>query len=1234
MYDGGCQTLSTMARPPGWEVVFCRRRTNLADPVSSTLADLARDLAAGPVTAFGLSPAYAAHAAAELAAGGAIVAVVPDEAAARRMASDLAAFLPPLPDADPAAPPVVLRIPGPDVSPYAEMSPDRGALHRRMAALFRLGRGGALAPRAVVVSAGSLIRKVPPPGELAALAFELRRGATLDRDGAVRALLAAGYGRVPVVDDPGGFAVRGGVIDVFPPLYGFPVRLELDGDEIELLRSFDPATQRTLRDLDRVWIHPVRETVATGGADPRARILDAADRAHHPSKETRRILELVADGGEFVGVDTLSPAFHARMAPLADYLPPDALWLIVDPDGVRRAASDEREAAERRYGERLDDHKLAFPPGDFYVDDGELAAQLAAPPRRLEAPSLEVLGHVAGAAHRVELDDLGALRSALERARATHADELMRPLTSALAGFVERGHRIALACGSATRADRLAALLADYGVVSARADHGVLDLAALPPAVPTVVRARLSHSFAAPAEALVVITDDDVFGGKRAAPPSKPAAKRAKDALFGGVTDFSQLAPGDFVVHQLHGVGRYQGLVKLPVAGGLPLDFLHLEYDGGTLYLPVYRLGELGRHVGAEGHSPRVDKLGGVTWEKTKRKVSAEVRALAEELLQLYAQRAALPGHGFPPSDAVFREFEATFPFDETPDQQSAIDEVIADMETPRPMDRLVCGDVGYGKTEVALRAILKCVLGGKQAAFLAPTTVLVEQHYQTMASRFAGWPIKVARLSRFQSRADQIKVVRELAEGRLDAVVGTHRLLSNDVRWKDLGLLVIDEEQRFGVAHKERLKKARTQLDVLTLTATPIPRTLHLSMSGLRDLSIIATPPADRRAVRTVVATPDDGVLREAIQQELARGGQCFFVAPRIGSGVPRKRGPSPSTSTSTSTSTLSANGEPTLEEWAERLRGLVPGARVAVGHGQMAPEALEKVMVDFVSGRADILVSTTIVESGLDIPRANTLFVARADVFGLAQLYQLRGRVGRSKERAYCYLLVPPPETLTDDARRRLEAMQRYTELGSGFAIASHDLEIRGAGELLGARQSGAIAAVGTDTYAELLEEAVAELRGEEIVRPRDPELNVEAPGYIPDDYVPDTAQRLDLYKRLAGADDGDEVKALLDEIVDRYGPLPREVSVLADLMELKALARRLRAQSLELTSRSLTLALPPDTPLSAARVMELVKKARSPYRLTPDMRLQRSFDAGEATAPAQAARAVLLELVACAT
>ena len=812
----------------------------------------------------------------------------------------------------------------------------------------------------------------------------------------------------------------------------------------------------------------------------------------------------------------------------------------------------------------------------------------------------------------------GTLRYELERARRQKAPELMRPLAAALGDWRDAGWRTAITCDSAGRAERLAGLLAEYGITasSIEADPFRFDaIAAGGP--PALVRGRLSAGFTLPADRVAILSDDDIFGARRAqSTHQRQAARRARDALMGGVADFSQLQPGDFVVHRLHGIGQYQGLAKLPL-GGTPIDFLHLAYDGGQLYLPVFRLDEVQRYVGADGLKPRLDKLGGITWEKSRRKAAREVRALAEELLQLYAQRAALPGRAFPPADAMFREFEATFAFDETPDQQTAIDDVLSDMEKEQPMDRLVCGDVGYGKTEVALRAILKAVLGGAQAAMLAPTTVLVEQHYQTMTERFDGWPVKLGKLSRFQSPAERSAILRGLADGSIDVVVGTHRLLSNDVRFKELGLIVIDEEQRFGVAHKERLKRMRTQIDVLTLTATPIPRTLHMSMTGMRDLSIIATPPADRRSIRTLVARPEDGVLREGIRRELQRGGQVFFVVPRI-AGVPGDK------------------DDRSLEKWAEHLRELVPEAHVAIAHGQMPAEQLEKAMVDFVAGRQDVLVCTTIVESGLDIPRANTMFVTRADRFGLAQLYQLRGRIGRSKERAYCYLLVPANDkhTLTDDARRRLEALQRFSDLGAGFLIASHDLEIRGAGELFGRKQSGSIAAVGFETYAALLEEAVAELRGEEIQRPRDPELNVDVPGFIPDDYVPDTGQRLDLYKRLAGAADQDEISFILEEMVDRYGPLPAEVSVLADLMVLKSLARRLRAVSLELVKTRLTLALAEDTPLEPAQVMALVRAPGSQYRLTPDMRLTRAFNTAEQKAPAETARRCLLELVACAT
>jgi len=572
--------------------------------------------------------------------------------------------------------------------------------------------------------------------------------------------------------------------------------------------------------------------------------------------------------------------------------------------------------------------------------------------------------------------------------------------------------------------------------------------------------------------------------------------------------------------------------------------------------------------------------------------------------------------------ETLFREFEATFPFEETPDQQKAIDDVLGDLDAERPMDRLVCGDVGYGKTEVALRAALKVVLAGKQVAVLAPTTVLVEQHAVNFGARYTGLPVpvNVQSLSRFKSKQEQQEVLKGLGEGKVDVVVGTHRLLSNDVRMKELGLLIVDEEQRFGVTHKERLKKLRTQVDCLTLTATPIPRTLHMALMGLRDLSIITTPPADRLAIRTMVSRYNDALVIEGVKRELARGGQVFFVHNRVED----------------------------IHEWAAKLRELLPGVRIVVGHGQMTGDELERVMIDFVDGKADLLLCTTIIESGLDIPRANTMFVNRADMFGLAQLYQLRGRIGRARDRAFCYLMIPPEESLGSDAKKRLAVLQRFTELGAGFNIASHDLEIRGAGDLLGAKQSGAIAAVGFDAYTQMLEEAVASLRGEAIHEETDPELTCDLPGFIPDDYLPDVGQRLEFYRRLSSSRDEQEVREIVAEITDRYGPPPDEVDILADIMIVKGLGRRLGARAIELTDRygpppdevdiladimivkglgrrlgaraieltevRLGLSLADDTPLEPAAVMRLVNAKNSPWKLTPDMRLQRTFVAGE--------------------
>jgi transcription-repair coupling factor (superfamily II helicase) len=1149
--------------------------------------DLLRALERGAVIAHGATPGWAAWLAAQLAARQLVVVVASDDAAARELESDVRFFIGGERDATELDP--IASLPGVDVSPYADLSPDRSCIVERVATLYRLAQP-ALRPRLVITSAEALARRTIAPAELASRGLTIKQGDTIDRDQVAALLVAGGWARTPVVDEPGTFALRGGVIDVYAPLAPHPVRIELFGDDVESLRWFDGESQRTLRQVDHVHLHPVRETITTGARDVRTRLREYADEIAHPSKATRRLIEQLEAGEVFVGIESLTPAFHDQMVGPESYVPADARWLLVDPAAVRRTIDDLWQDAEQRYKTR-ESKLLAFPPDRHFVT--ELAAFTSA--RRVELPTLEVHGESDAEKLRVDVDALRVLRQELDHARTFGDTEHVAPLLAALRKWNELGMRVSIACDSQSRIDRLLGVLTARGVAVRIAAAGEPPLAQ--PGV-TVISGSPAHSFASTKDGVALVTASDIFGERVHHPSTRK--KRAQDALLGGVSDWSQLAPGDYLVHQKHGVGRYHGLKKIavgtvsilqttavgaPTPKALEIDALHLEYDGGTLYLPVYRLGEVQRYVGAEGHAPKIDKLGGVTWEATRSKVSRHVRALAEELLQIYAQRASLPGHRFPAADDHFRELEATFPFDETPDQEEAIDAVLGDMEAARAMDRLVCGDVGYGKTEVAMRAIFRCVQGGKQACVLAPTTVLVEQHFRTMSERFKGFGVELGKLSRFQSKGEQLDAVKKLADGKLDVVVGTHRVLSPDVRFKDLGLLVIDEEQRFGVAHKERIKKTKTQVDVLTLTATPIPRTLHLAMAGLRDLSIIATPPADRRAVRTFVSRVDDATIKEAIERELSRGGQVFWITPTIGQmsarGVrePDHRLPNESRP---QRKTKPRDDDRTIEDWAEYIRGLVPTARVGVGHGSLSAEQLEKVMVQFVQGELDVLVATTIVESGLDIPRANTMFVARADAFGLAQLYQLRGRIGRSKERAYCYLLVPEPEHITDEARRRLEALQRFTELGAGFQIASQDLEIRGGGELLGAKQSGSIAAVGFDQYVKMLEVAVAELRGEPIHSAVDPELTIETPGFIPDDYVPDPGQRLELYKRLSAVVDDDELKSVMNEIADRYGPLPGDAILLGELMGIKAMARRLGVLALELSSSRVAIALPDDSPL----------------------------------------------------
>jgi transcription-repair coupling factor (superfamily II helicase) len=844
--------------------------------------------------------------------------------------------------------------------------------------------------------------------------------------------------------------------------------------------------------------------------------------------------------------------------------------------------AEEDERTERRAG--LLDY---LPPSAPVVVDG----------RRLldatdeEAPERPPLRQRLGRRRRIELELVSAAEGARTfvldaRSVGTYSGRFAR-LAEDLEGWRREGFRVRLAAADAHQAEHLRQILRDHGLEAARAEglDGPEGLA--------LVVGECSSGFLVPALGFILLTETEVFGARRR------TLRRPKYQRGSPITAFTDLAVGDLVVHEDHGIGRYLGLKTMRV-GDREGDFLLLEYaDGNQLYLPVERLDLISKYLGGDGGAARLDRLGGASWQRVKASVRAAVRDMAEELLRLYARRSVAEGRAFAPDTPWQREFEAAFRFEETPDQQRAIEEVKADMERPRPMDRLVAGDVGYGKTEVALRAAFKAVVDGAQVAVLVPTTVLAQQHYATFTERFAPFPVRVELLSRFRTPAEQKAVVEGLRAGTVDVVIGTHRLLSRDVTFKNLGLLIIDEEHRFGVAHKERLKQFRTSVDVLALTATPIPRTLYMSLSGVRDLSVIETPPLDRLPVETYVRRFSPAVIREALERELRRGGQVFFVHNRVQS----------------------------LPSMARFIQSLAPQARLVVAHGQMKERELEAAMVKFVSGQADILLSTAIIESGLDIPASNTIIVNRADRFGLAQLYQLRGRVGRERQQAYCYLLVPADGRVDEQAQRRLRVLQELTELGSGFKLALRDLEIRGAGNLLGAEQHGHIAAVGFDLYTKLLAEAVAELQGEPAPTPVEPVVSVGVEGFLPEAYVPDVNQRLAFYKRLAGADSEAAVGDLRAELADRFGPPPAEAERLLDVVRLRVAARRLGVERLEAGAGRALLTFAPATPLTPERLVRVIQRSRG--RLV--MKREYTVEARIATGPWPKVRDSLLALLA---
>jgi transcription-repair coupling factor (superfamily II helicase) len=1174
---------------------------------NTTLADAARLLATRErVDLIGLPGSALALLLTEGARKGAppMLVITADQDSALACAQDLRFFGVASAAGEDALP--VLRFPTPDTSPFLQVASDRKSAMERVAALCHLAHG--LPWQFLVAPVGGLLRKVAPHEALKARSRQLRVADVVDREELIELLTGSGYLRVPIVEDPGSFAVRGSLVDVYPPHAEGPARLELDDELIASVKRFDPDSQRTVAELDHLFVHPARQTLSDPSTRKRVRerVSDLCDSFNTPTKRRNELLEELETGRSVLGLDALLPAYYDHLETLFDYLPGDLRCIVVDPTAVARAAHEELERAHADRSAQLKSVP-AFAVDTLYVSNHDLRDALephpvasvhtlavAGAPEDDESPLAVLEAVSADAVRSLGGDDHSGLLAQLKQQRKEGARvDALAPLAHAMRGFLESGMRVLVTARTRTQGDRVATLFRGHGLELAKGvTQFTPDLLRAPISGKVqIVLGELSRGFVLATAGLACVTETEVFGEKPSRSVAARKSRRTNTEAF--LDDLSALTVGDFVVHVEHGVGRYLGLEKkqMPLSryeqlqGMKPVsvEVLVVEYLGGKLFLPVTRLNQVQKHSSAEGKTPRLDKLGGQTFSKTKARVRDEVKQLADDLLKVYAQRAGVERPPIPAEDRTYAEFEASFPFDETPDQTRAIDDVLQDLAGKRAMDRVVCGDVGFGKTEVAMRAAFRVAMSGRQVAVLCPTTVLAQQHANSFRERMAGYPLHIASLSRFVTKEDQGKTLAALKSGQVDILIGTHRLLSKDVHFKNLGLLVVDEEQRFGVAHKERIKVLRAQVDVLTLSATPIPRTLQMAVSGLRDLSLITTPPVDRRAVRTFVTRWDPHVIGEAIKRELARGGQAFVVHNRIES----------------------------LAERGARIQEMVPEARIALAHGQMNEALLERVMADFVSGRFDVLCSTAIIESGLDIPRANTMIIDRADMYGLSQLYQLRGRVGRSRERAYCYLVAPPPNVMSDEARLRIAALERFTELGSGFKVASLDLELRGAGDVLGAEQSGTVSAVGFDLFLKMLEEAIAELRGTPVAHEIDPELNLETPLLLPDDYIDDVGVRLSLYKRFAGADSDSLVDAIAEEMEDRFGPAPDAARTFVRAMALKPELRRLRVLGCEASRSRVTLHLAGDSPLDIARLVVLVAKEKTRFKLTPDRKLSVRFD-----------------------
>jgi transcription-repair coupling factor (superfamily II helicase) len=1129
----------------------------------------------------------------------------------------------------------LLVLPSSESDPYAGSSPHPDTLERRALTLWRLANHS---QDFVLLTARALSRRTVTPDEIMAAGALLKRGDMEAPEDLVDKLVAAGYVREDPVGAVGEFSMRGGILDVWSPGQERPARIEFFGDEVDSIRGFDPETQLSTSQLTTIELVPMREAVVR--SHDFKEWAEAARRYWADNRYARALRDRTAfadEGESFAGWEWLLPAVRERGGSVFDYLK-DAVFVIDEPSSIDTYLGEVYQTLADRFEETDAVDDIAVRPEELYLPAEELRAKLD----ERQRVELRVLGRAAAELDQAVALDAEAPKVQLGRVRSRRAPLFLFPvagvapevewktqttrkyhgrladLATELAGARQSETTTLFVMPSLGVAERVAEILAEYEIDAqlSLTEHAQSSLseqtADSSAAAQTIVTVgRLSSGFEIPGARLMTHVEADLFdeAGSQAIERRAPGAegsrqkaegrkRKSKTAAF--LSDFRDLKAGDFVVHIDHGIGRFGGLQTLDL-GTRSSEFMLLFYaEDAKLYVPVERLDLVQRYSSGEGQQPTLDRLGGLGWQKTKAKAKRAMRDMADELLRLYAERKLVGGYAFAADTPWQREFEDGFEYVLTADQETAIEDVKQDMEQPTPMDRLLCGDVGYGKTEVAMRAAFKAVMEGKQAAVLTPTTVLAYQHYDTFRSRFAPFPVKIELLSRFRSAKEQKEVAKRVEAGDVDVVIGTHRLLSKDVRFKELGIVVVDEEQRFGVAHKERLKHLKKRVDVLTLSATPIPRTLNMSLSGLRDMSLIETPPRDRLAIQTQVVQFSENVIKSAIELELGRGGQVFFIHNRV----------------------------ETIETIAALVKRLVPQARLVVGHGQMNEKEMERVMLDFIEFKYDVLVATTIIENGIDIPRANTIIINRADQYGLSQLYQLRGRVGRSNRRAYAYLLIPGEQELSPIAKRRLAAIREFSDLGAGFRIAALDLELRGAGNLLGGQQSGHMDALGFDLYTQMLERTVAELRGEEVEDETSVTINLGVDVAIPDEYINDMGQRLRTYKRVSSARDEETLSSIRNETRDRYGRLPQPVEQLFGYALLRRLAENLGVLSIDKTAEGVALKFSEKARIAPEKLMAFVS-GREGRVFTPTGMLKLNLDDDEQDNLLDTVRGALAEI-----